>query len=369
MNEIFISEFTNELINACFQFRPIIFDMDSGLPLKKNLIASLKNFVRKWMSQSNMVKRRFSLESAENLIQKLCDHYDELSMVYDLLSDDYSRKTFIQVLVFRVLGPGHVTLPPSWKEYIESYNKIANYQKRRSVEKQGIWTFNEYSVKGTHGQLSLVVPNGSILTIFLVEQYAYRKGPFKIEIESGDTVIDGGACWGDVAIYSADIAGTDGHVYSFEFVKENLRYLRRNLDLNPDLKDRVTILERALHSTSGKHLDFSGSGPGSSIQEHTNVHSSQTVESCGLDDLVERENLKTIDFIKLDIEGSELACLKGAEESIRRFKPKLAIAVYHKIEDFWELPLFIHGLNPAYRLCFDHFAPNVWESMLFAKCV
>ncbi|MDR0932052.1 MAG: FkbM family methyltransferase [Victivallales bacterium] len=57
-----------------------------------------------------------------------------------------------------------------------------------------------------------------------------------------------------------------------------------------------------------------------------------------------------VDFIKMDIEGSESAALKGAAELIKRENPVLAISVYHKPEDLWELPLLIKKLYPASHL-------------------
>ena len=83
----------------------------------------------------------------------------------------------------------------------------------------------------------------------------------------------------------------------------------------------------------------------------------EAVKSAAIDDLVRRKTMESVDFIKLDIEGSELACLKGAQESIRRFKPKLAIASYHHIEDLWELPLFINSINSGYRFYFTILLP------------
>lgn len=55
----------------------------------------------------------------------------------------------------------------------------------------------------------------------------------------------------------------------------------------------------------------------------------QTVESLGLD---------KCDFIKMDIEGAELDALKGAEKTIRKFRPKLAICSYHGVDDFRSIP-------------------------------
>ena len=57
-----------------------------------------------------------------------------------------------------------------------------------------------------------------------------------------------------------------------------------------------------------------------------------------------------ISFIKMDIEGAELAALQGAAETIKKFKPALAICAYHKGEDLITLPQFIKSLNPNYKL-------------------
>jgi FkbM family methyltransferase len=57
-----------------------------------------------------------------------------------------------------------------------------------------------------------------------------------------------------------------------------------------------------------------------------------------------------VTFIALDIEGSELAAIQGAKGIIAEQKPKLAISVYHRPEDIWEIPLLVKEYNPGYRL-------------------
>lgn len=55
-------------------------------------------------------------------------------------------------------------------------------------------------------------------------------------------------------------------------------------------------------------------------------------------------------FIKMDIEGSELEALKGAEKLIRERKPSLAICVYQKENDVIEIPFYLKSLVPEYKL-------------------
>ena len=53
-------------------------------------------------------------------------------------------------------------------------------------------------------------------------------------------------------------------------------------------------------------------------------------------------------FIKMDIEVAELPALKGAEKPIRKYRPLLAISVYHKAEDLWKIPFWIKENFPFY---------------------
>lgn len=79
--------------------------------------------------------------------------------------------------------------------------------------------------------------------------------------------------------------------------------------------------------------------------------------------------LKDVDisFVKMDIEGSEIQALEGAKENISNQTPKLAICVYHKTSDFWDIPLLIKKYNPKYtlRLRHHHFL-NCWGIVLYA---
>ncbi|MBQ2822326.1 MAG: FkbM family methyltransferase [Thermoguttaceae bacterium] len=71
-----------------------------------------------------------------------------------------------------------------------------------------------------------------------------------------------------------------------------------------------------------------------------------SIETVALDELLP-ENVP-ITYIKLDIEGAELAALKGARKTILRCRPTLAVCVYHRRTDLFEIPRFIHSIVPNY---------------------
>ena len=71
-------------------------------------------------------------------------------------------------------------------------------------------------------------------------------------------------------------------------------------------------------------------------------------------------------IIKYDVEGSEKQALLGSAETIRRYKPRLIVSLYHRTGDMTELPLLIKELNPAYKMFLRHhpYIP-AWDTNLY----
>lgn len=76
---------------------------------------------------------------------------------------------------------------------------------------------------------------------------------------------------------------------------------------------------------------------------------------------------KRIDFISMDIEGSEIKALEGARKCIQRWKPTLAVSAYHQLEHLWEIPLLIKEMNCDYDIYFAHHCWNMDDTVCYAK--
>lgn len=87
------------------------------------------------------------------------------------------------------------------------------------------------------------------------------------------------------------------------------------------------------------------------------------VPTVRIDDLMKRE---TVSFLKMDIEGAELAALHGAEQLISEQKPDLAICIYHKLSDLWDIPEYIYRLVPEYRFYIRCHYACALETVLYA---
>lgn len=75
---------------------------------------------------------------------------------------------------------------------------------------------------------------------------------------------------------------------------------------------------------------------------------------------------KKASFIKMDIQGAELEALKGAEKTITKYSPKLAICVYHNKEDLITIPRYIKALNSNYKIYLRAHENKAAEVVLYA---
>lgn len=108
-----------------------------------------------------------------------------------------------------------------------------------------------------------------------------------------------------------------------------------------------------------ERLSFSTSGIASEISEGGNV----CIDVDTIDHIVGGEK---IDYIKMDIEGSELCALQGAVNTVKKHRPILAICVYHKKDDLLTIPQYIHSICPEYEFYLRAYSRYAQEFVLYA---
>ncbi len=162
-----------------------------------------------------------------------------------------------------------------------------------------------------------------------------------------------GSWIGDFAAYSSVKVGNNGKVYAFEPTDETFKILEKTAKLNGNI---IPIKKGLSNQNTNVSLfiDNTGSsGSNSMMNKESNddfVKASNTVETIRLDDFVRENNLPHVDFIKADIEGFERYMLEGAQETLRKFAPKLAICTYHLPDDPEVIAALIKKANPAYNI-------------------
>lgn len=149
---------------------------------------------------------------------------------------------------------------------------------------------------------------------------------------------------------------TDSKVIAFE--PDIISFEKMKKIINEKNIQDVEVINAGLYNTNTT-LQFNLLGNGSSS---INENGTTQINVVALDSQVKEK----VTFIKMDIEGAELEALKGGRETIVRYKPKLAICVYHKPEDIVEIPLYIKKIVPEYKLYLRHYSNSTNETVLYA---
>jgi FkbM family methyltransferase len=142
-------------------------------------------------------------------------------------------------------------------------------------------------------------------------------------LRPGMVAVDCGAHIGEYTLIFAKLVGDDGQVHAFEPHPETFQYLKRNVERNG--LQRVTFNHSAVGDENGAALFLLFPDPiaahvvSSDEQEYPTVK----VPITSLDEYVSRHRLARVDAIKIDVEGSELAVIRGAAKLLQERPPGL----------------------------------------------
>lgn len=240
------------------------------------------------------------------------------------------------------------------QKYIFTHNLIDNrliFDSKEIKEQKIIENFRKKS--RLHPEMSLCP-----------EAFYYHHGlkflPEKILNDiDGKDVIDGGAYTGDSAMAFCK-KYSFGKVYSFEPEKQIYAELENNIE-KYRMKNVVAV-NKGIGSEDGtatmKYRD---------LASRIHPEGDEEITITSVDNFVEK-NGSNIGLIKFDIEGSELDGLRGAIDTIRRFKPVLLISIYHSGRDFFEIKPYLENLDLGYKFIIKKLNPGTYvnDVMLIA---
>jgi FkbM family methyltransferase len=176
-----------------------------------------------------------------------------------------------------------------------------------------------------------------------------------------DIFVDCGAYDGDsIRSFLSKTKAKFNHIFAFEPDPKNYSRLSSYLQQLPSkVRSRITAKCSALGSRHERIRFHADGTPESTISTSEGVD----VEVITLDDFL-YDWIPT--YIKMDIEGSEIEALIGAQQLIQRNKPALAICVYHQPEHLWRIPLLLRSLSNEYRLFLRPHDYEGWDLVCYA---
>jgi FkbM family methyltransferase len=191
-----------------------------------------------------------------------------------------------------------------------------------------------------------------------------------------EAFVDGGAFVGDtLERFVWENLGTFRHIYAFEpgyrqfkAMEKRVQRLAAEWAFDPT---SVSLVRAGLSDTPGRmsctflndaplRHGLSNFDPGAEPSDDDPA----SARVLTLDSYLEG---RPVTFIKADIEGMEMAFLRGAQQTIRACRPKMTLCVYHYPSDLYEVAEYVRSLVPEYRFSLRHHAPLFGDFVLYCS--
>lgn len=191
----------------------------------------------------------------------------------------------------------------------------------------------------------------------------FHQGIWKLS--ENERFLDVGAYIGDtVADFLTTTDSKFDKIYTMELSSQNASRLECYVNsLESHISKKIQVINAgAWNENKTWWCDAYGDMDGCAIMQ------SKRGELCQLrilDEVIPKD--EHITTLKMDIEGAEIKALEGAKRIITVDRPKLAICLYHRPEDFWEIPLKIESMCPDYKIYMRHHSTcNYTDTVLYA---
>ena len=269
-------------------------------------------------------------------------YYSMRCLGKNLLSQSVLNKKATEFAMYDVNELNHVFTTPEISRIVTLYNLLSD-EKSKEVYK-------------------------AVLKFKLTEDYTYllevkddiKKQYFDevVKFSDEEVFVDCGGYTGDtIEAFLKAVDNKFKHIYSFEPDERNFKILTKYVE-GLEQKDKIKAIKAGVYYKSSV---FYLQGEEMAIA-CTNEATDRKVEVCAIDDVVKFAPT----YIKMDIETFETYALLGAMESIIKYKPKLAISIYHKFDDLWNIPLLLKQWVSEYDLYIRHYECYQAETVVYA---
>ena len=171
-----------------------------------------------------------------------------------------------------------------------------------------------------------------------------------------EVYVDGGSYDGDtIGTFIERVGGRFKNIYAFE--PDPVTF--KKLEANFASEARVQLFNAGLHSQKGTLRFRDDASRGAIFATDGEIEMPVTTIDDAIGD-------RPVTYIKMNIEGAEVDALYGGRRAIQRSLPRLAISVYHRASDLWQIPQLVLELVPDYRLYLRQHDGGIIETVLYA---
>ncbi len=223
-----------------------------------------------------------------------------------------------------------------------------------------------------HSLISLVAMlearvNGTLIEESIVDHRQYFSLHRFSCLNPKEVYIDAGAFVGDtLEQFLFEKFATFDSYYAFEPLKKNynaLEYRVKRLEKEWGIENKIICINSGLDKNSGKQEILSATPVSAQIGNNINKDDAEVIRTVSIDEYFAEKRISTI---KADIEGKELDMLKGAEISIKKWRPIMAISIYHKPSDLFQIFEWIKEYGSEYKFSIRCHTANGGDTILYA---
>ena len=182
-----------------------------------------------------------------------------------------------------------------------------------------------------------------------------------------EVYIDAGAFVGDtLERFLFEKFATFDSYYAFEPLRKNykaLEYRVKRLEREWGIESKIICVNCGLDKISGEQKILSVLPVSAQIETDIDKNKLEVIKTTSIDEYFSNRRISTI---KSDIEGKEMDMLKGAENSIKKWKPLLAISIYHKPSDLFRIFELIKSYQAEYKISIRCHTANGGDTILYA---
>lgn len=168
-------------------------------------------------------------------------------------------------------------------------------------------------------------------------------------------IVDGGAFEGETALYFLTHVYGKSNIFAFEPGEAQYKTL---VNVTKPYAHITQVNAGLWHESTSLSFSSDGDGSGGHISSNGDI----TINVVAMDDFSPKLEP---DLVKLDIEGAESNALQGGKDTIRQFKPNMAICLYHSWQDWLILPQMLTDLLPNHTVCFGHHGLRYYDSVIY----